>query len=147
MKLRITLVALGSAVMVYALWQLATGGVVTSPAVSGMWVIGAALTHDLGLAPIVAVVGLLLTRLAPPVVRPVLAGGLLVTGCLLLIAIPPLLDRGGGGNPTTTPLDYPRGILVSVAVVAVATASLAAVTAVRAARKQRPATDHDSSTA
>ena len=145
MRLRVCLVGAGCLAMAYALWQLATGGVVTSPVTSGFWVLGSALTHDLILAPAVALVGLLLSRLAPRPVRPVLAGGLLVAGCLLLVSLPPLLDRGGQGNVTTTPLDYRRGILISLGVVLVATASIAVATAVRAARKQRPATDQDSS--
>lgn len=147
MRFRVLLVTIGMLAMAYALWQLAVGGVVTSPAMSGGWLVASALAHDLVLAPVVAAAGWLLSRLAPPVVRPVVAGGLIVGGCLVLIAVPLLLDRGGQGNASTTPLDYPRGMLVSLAVVLVATALLATAVAVRAARKQRPATDHDSSIA
>lgn len=131
MRLRVTLVFVGSVAMVYAVWQLAIGGVVTSPVTSGLWVVGAALAHDLVLAPFVAITGLLLARLAPPAVRPVIAGGLVVTGCLLLISIPLLLDRGGEGNPTTTPLDYPRGLLLAVGVVLVVTLLLVILQASR----------------
>jgi hypothetical protein len=78
--------------------------------------VGLALAHDLVLAPVVLLVGAGVRRVVPAGARPLVAGGLLVSGVLGLVAWP--LVRGYGrsaGNPSVLPRDYGRGLLVALA--------------------------------
>lgn len=143
MKVRVLLVVGGTALMLFAMREVLVGGTITSPVSSGKWLIASALGNDLLLAPLVAVVGWLLTRAVPAPVRTVVAGGLVTMGCITLLAVPVLLGRGGGANATTTPLNYWRGWLLCMAAVAVLTAAVAGV---RAARNRRPSVTQDSTT-
>ncbi|UED83619.1 hypothetical protein [Streptomyces profundus] len=81
------------------------------------WLVGTLLAHDLLLAPLVSLIGLALPagRWRGP-----LRGGLLAAGALVLVALPPLLRAGSPRYPTSLPLDYPRGLLISLAAVALA---------------------------
>lgn len=92
-------------------------GWVNPPYWLGLFVAGA-VGHDLVLAPVVFVASVLLLRLLPPVARPSVATGLVLTAVLALVALPGI--RGAGrtaDNPTILPLDYGQGLLVAVAVV------------------------------
>ena len=98
----------------------------THPFVTARWVVGLALAHDLVLAPLVVLVGAALRRWVPLGARAFLAGGLVVSGALTLIAWP--LVRGYGrsaGNPSILPRDYGRGLLVALVATWVVTALLA----------------------
>ena len=89
----------------------------THPFVTARWVVGLALAHDLVLVPLVLVVGAAVRRWSPATARPFVAGGLIVSGALALVAWP--LVRGYGrsaGNPSILPRDYGRGLLVALAV-------------------------------
>src|SRR5947209_12205698 len=66
----------------------------TRPATVARWVIGLALLHDVVLAPAVLVIGAAVRRWAPPRVRPVLAGLLVVTGLIVLEAWPAVRGYG-----------------------------------------------------
>jgi hypothetical protein len=77
------------------------------------WLLGAALVHDVVIAPLVLALGLL-----PPVagrLRGVVRGTFLTGGALVLIALPPLLAPRPARNPSVLPLDYPRGLLIALA--------------------------------
>ena len=115
-----------------------TGGVATDWPVTATWLVGGVLLHDLVLVPAVAVVGWLVTRAVPAGARPVVRGGLLVGAVLTLVALPVLTGRGGAGNPSSTPLDYPRNLALILLAVAVLTAVLAAARVVRS-RSRLPA--------
>lgn len=143
MKIRVLLVVVGALLMVFAVREVLVGGTVTAPVSSGKWLLASALGHDLLLAPVVAVAGWLLARVVPIGVRTVVAGGLVTMGAITLLAVPVLLGRGGGGNSTTTPLNYGRGWLICIGVVAAVTAATAGV---RAARNRRSPHVHDSTT-
>jgi hypothetical protein len=88
----------------------------THPLVTARWVVGLALAHDLVLVPLVLLVGVAVRRFVPDRSRSLVAGGLLVSGALVLVAWP--LVRGYGrsaGNPSILPRDYGRGLLVALA--------------------------------
>lgn len=90
----------------------------SKPTVLVRWVVGLTLAHDLVLVPAVLLVGLVVRR------RPWLAGGLLVSGVVALVAFP--LVRGYGrrpGDPSALPRDYTRGLLVTLAAVWLLTAA------------------------
>ncbi len=79
-----------------------------------IWLAGAVVLHDGLIAPLVVAVGLLTGGLKN---RGLLRGTLLTGGCLVLIALPLLLRPLPTANPSVLPLDYPRGLLISLAVV------------------------------
>jgi len=82
------------------------------------WFVGGALTHDLVLAPVVIVLGVLLTRMVPGWVRPYVQAGLFITAALTLVALPFLLGWGyHASNPSALPLNYGRGYGIAVACV------------------------------
>lgn len=91
-----------------------------------VWSAGALIVHDAVLAPLALAVGWALTRLLRACgPRRVAAGGLLVAGCLVLVALPALLAPGVAGNPTATPRDYLGGLVRLLALTAAGTVVLA----------------------
>jgi hypothetical protein len=110
----------------YGAHRIASGGRATDPADLGRWLLAGVLGHDLLIAGLTAAAGWLLTRLAPAAVRPAVQGGLLVAGSLVLVAVPVLSGRGGRGNASTDPLDYPRNLAAALLAVAAGTAAVAA---------------------
>lgn len=89
---------------------------------SMLWLAGVLVVHDVVLAPLAVAVGWVLSRLLPGrAVRRIVAGGLLVAGSLVAVAIPAQLTPGVADNPTTTPRDYGGGLALSLAVTATVT--------------------------
>ncbi|MFF4182818.1 hypothetical protein ACFYZ9_06490 [Streptomyces sp. NPDC001691] len=80
-----------------------------------IWLGGAVVLHDGVIAPLVLATGLLLGGLKH---RGLLRAALMTMGSLTLIALPVLLRPLPTANPSVLPLDYVRGLLVSLAVVA-----------------------------
>lgn len=118
--------AIGVAVIAFGLAGLLRNAAQTKP---GSWLtfyLGALIVHDLLLAPIVFAVALVLARLVAPWARPAVQAGLLVTGVLVLVAIPVLGAWGRNpNNPSLLPGDPWRDLpIVLVAVWAVVAAIL-----------------------
>ena len=137
MRWRVGLGTLGIAAIGYGGWGVLTGGVATDPPVTAAWLLAGALLHDLVLVPLVAVAGWLVTRTVPATVRPVVRAGLAVAGLVTVVALPVLSGRGDPANPSSTPLDYPRNLVLVLLAVAAATAVVAAVRARRGRRLSR----------
>lgn len=98
--------------------------------------LGANVLTDLVVAPVVIVVGLLLARVVRPRIRPYVVSGLVISGVVLLVGVP--LVRGYGrrsDNPSILPLDYTRGLLITLAAVWAAVTLLAIV---RERRRPQP---------
>jgi hypothetical protein len=96
--------------------------------------VGGLLAHDLVWAPLVLIGSVVVVRVVPTRVRPVVQGALIVTGTVLLVAYPVLNGSGRlANNPSILPLDYPRNLLIVLAAVWVVAAALM----VRAARSPR----------
>lgn len=82
------------------------------------WLVGADVAHDALVAPAVCLVGALVARLAPRVVRAPLQGALGVTAIVLAVAYAPLRHTAEHvGNPTIQPLDYTTATLTVLGVV------------------------------
>lgn len=80
--------------------------------------VGSALAHDLIVAPLVVVVGVLAVRLVGATVRPYLASGLVISGIVALLAFPLVRGYGRrGDNLSIQPLDYTRGLLITLTAV------------------------------
>lgn len=129
--------ATGLAALAYGVEQILSGGTVTDAGAVLTWLAGALLVHDGLLAPLALAVGWALARLLPATPRRVVVTGLFIAGCLVLVALPPLLAPGVPDNPTTTPRDYSRGLLVWLGVDLLLT--LAVLLAGLAVRRRRQA--------
>ncbi|MGW7463528.1 hypothetical protein ACWGJT_02205 [Streptomyces xantholiticus] len=115
---RLLLGAAGIALMTVGLSLLVTDGQFRDVA---LWLAGAVVLHDLLIAPLVLVIGLLPAFLPA---RGLLRGALVTGGCLTVIALPVLLAPGTPRNPSVLPLDYPRNWLLSLAAVAAVTGAV-----------------------
>jgi hypothetical protein len=90
----------------------------TVPSNALTWLVGGVLLHDAVLVPVVAVLGLVLTRLVRAPYRAVAQGALIVSGALALATLPQWRGYGGApGNPTVDPLPYGRNLLLVLAAV------------------------------
>jgi hypothetical protein len=104
----------GLAALAWGAWLavelLASGHVLSAAA----WFVGGVVLHDGLIAPLAGVVGVLIARRLPaPWRAPVAAGGVL-SGVLLLLAIPLLWQPfGAPANPGLHDGDYLTGLLVS----------------------------------
>jgi hypothetical protein len=79
------------------------------------WFLGAALLHDLLIAPLWIACGWLAARLLPRAARPAVAVGGAVSGALVLVALPYVLGRGADpANPSFLPRSYGVTLLVVV---------------------------------
>ena len=122
MRWRMVAGAAGLVAIAYGIRGVLTGGVATDWPATTVWLRAGGLLHELVFVPVVAVAGWLVTRALPAPVRPVVRGGLVVAGVLVLVALPLVAGVGDDGNPSSTPLDYPRNLaLVLLAVAAVTT--------------------------
>jgi hypothetical protein len=82
------------------------------------WVLGSLVLHDALLAPLVTVVVLLVARFLPTTVRGPVAGALVLTALVVLFAYPLLRAFGRReANPSILPGDYPRHVLLLVALI------------------------------
>ena len=110
-----------------------------------IWVVAAALAHDLILAPAIAVVGVIVARLVPRRARAAVQIGLLVSGCVLVVGLTAVLTPGGrhySDNSSLLPLPYARNLIIVLAIIWTAIA-IAIVIAFR--RRARGATDEPAS--
>ncbi|HEY6747295.1 MAG TPA: hypothetical protein VI357_16450 [Mycobacteriales bacterium] len=119
--------ALGVAAVLFGLRGLVLGGVATHWPVPAVWLVAGVLVHDLLVVPVAAASGWVLGRVLPAPVRPVVRGGLLVAAVVTVVALPVLSGRGDAGNPSLTPLDYPRNYALVLVAVALATLVVAVV--------------------
>lgn len=115
----------GIGLLGYGVHRVRTGGLATDPRDLARWLVGGVLAHDLVIAGLTAGAGWLLARTVPAAARPAVQGGLLVAGSLVLVALPVLSGRGGHGNATVNPLDYPRNLGWCLLAVAAGTATVA----------------------
>lgn len=100
-----------------------------------VWLGGAILLHDVVIAPLVLLVGLVAVRGRA---RGPVRGALVVAGALTVVALPALVRPGRAANSSVLPLDYPRNWLLALVAVAAVTALVLA--ARELARRRRPPT-------
>ncbi len=109
---------LGGAVIAYGVGGALAESHRTQPAVLARWVLGALAVHDLLLAPLVGVAGLLVVRVVPRVARAPVQAGLLASVVVVAVAIPALASLSERpGNPTVHPIDYRSATLTVLGVV------------------------------
>jgi hypothetical protein len=110
--------ALGVPVMTYGVaGALDEAGRVHPPELA-RWVVGAALVHDAVLVPLVLAVGWVAHRVVPVRAWPAVRAGLVVSGCLALVAWPFVRGYGrSAGNPSLFPRNYATGLVSALVVV------------------------------
>ncbi|HZP51812.1 hypothetical protein [Actinocrinis sp.] len=115
---RVALGAFGVWVASIGLRALLRGHPFAANAPVGRWLIGGVVAHDAIIAPTVFVLGAVTVRLAGPRVRQALAAILLIGGSVLIVGLPDVLRKGHNANPTVTPLDYTRNLIIVLLAVA-----------------------------
>ena len=103
--------ALGWSVIGYGTWGFATH--VGQPLDTGRWVVGTLLVHDLLIAPLAVLAGLVLTAVVPRHSRGPAAAGVAATAVVLIFSYPLLRAFGRrADNRSILPLDYPRNVAI-----------------------------------
>jgi hypothetical protein len=135
--LRVLLGASGLAVLGYGAWGLLTMQHAAALASVGRWLLVGLILHDAVLAPVVFIVCALAYRLIGPRLRRALAAILLIGGSVVLVALPEFLLPAGNPNPTVHPLNYARGLAITVALVIAAALLPLLLSALRDRRRAR----------
>ncbi len=138
--LRWSVGVVGVALIAFAVWGIAHDHGYTDPFGLGVWLVAGVLVHDLVLAPLLIVVGAVVARVVPSSVRAVVVVGLVCAGTLALVGVPVALAAARPlANPTILPLDYWRGLGLSMLVVVLLTAGVSVVLSSVVARRTRRA--------
>lgn len=133
---RWVLYAAGAAMVGYGTWGQLFGAD-TKPRRYAELLLVAALGHDLVLAPVVLLLGVLARTVLHRHVRAALQGAALVGFALLVVALPGMGRYGArSDNSSILPRDYTSGLVEALAAVAVGTLL---VVGVRLLRRRRPA--------
>jgi hypothetical protein len=132
---RAGLVVAGGTLMAYAV-----AGAITdrSDRIGGhlLFLVVVLLSHDWILMPLAIAIGALLTRTVPSHARAETTAAAYISGVLLVIALPLVLGLGRRpDDPSALPLNYGRGLLISLAVVWLAAG---AILLYRRRRRRRP---------
>lgn len=110
--------ALGMGIMLFGVAGLLRHRDRTVPWDALTFLAGSLVAHDALFAPLVGLGSLLLVRIVPRRVRPVVQGTLVVSAAVVLISIPVLTGRGRNpNNPSILPGDYGPALLKVLAVV------------------------------
>ena len=124
----------GAVLIVWGLYGLFTATRHPRPVPWLKFFVGAVAVHDLVVAPAVIVIGVLLARLVTARFRPYVISGLFISGVVLLVGLPLVMGKGlRSDNPSIQPLDYTRGLIITLAVVWAGVALVAVVRERRAA--------------
>ena len=110
--------ALGAPLIAYGVRGALVDSALTHPAELARWILGAAIVHDVLLAPVAVSVGCLARRFLPAPAWPAGRWALAATAILVLVAFP--LVRGYGRNGTIPSLlarDYGLGLVAAIATV------------------------------
>jgi hypothetical protein len=136
---RIALGAFGVWVASIGLRALLRGHPFAANAPVGRWLVSGVLAHDAVIAPTVFLLGAVTVRLVGPRTRQALAAILLIGGSVLIVGLPDVLRKGRNANPTVTPLDYTRNLLIVLLAVVGGVVLATAASALRQRRRDRGA--------
>jgi hypothetical protein len=124
--------ALGWAVILWGVRGALHHRVDTRPGQLVRFLLGGALAHDLVLAPVVLLAGVLLARSVGGRWRAPIQAALFISGTLILFTYPELRGYGHAlHNPTSLPHNYATNLLLVLGVVVVGTAAVALLSASR----------------
>jgi len=126
--------AAGWATIAFGVWTLLQRSGATRPLDFTTWLIGLALVHDLVFAPIVAGLAVILGTKLTPRMRGAVIGGLIVSGAIVLVSLPPLLGARLADNPSLLPRAYGTGLVVALGLTWAAVLGIAIAARRRASR-------------
>ncbi len=110
--------AAGWAVIGFGLRGIFQKSLDTRPGNLARFVVGGALLHDLLVAPLVILLGVLLARAVPGRARAIVQAALAVSGIVALFSYPLVRAYGlAANNPTSLPHNYTANLLVVLGVV------------------------------
>jgi hypothetical protein len=110
--------AAGWAVIGFGLRGIFQHSLDTRPSNLARFVVGGALLHDLVVAPIVVVAGVMLARAVPGRARAAVQAALVVSAIVALFSYPLVRAYGlAANNPTSLPHNYTANLLVVLGVV------------------------------
>ncbi|HVL04776.1 MAG TPA: hypothetical protein VM388_02230 [Acidimicrobiales bacterium] len=110
--------AAGWALIGWGVYGIVSNSLDTRPADLARFVVGGALLHDLLVAPLAIVAGVLVARAVPTPARAPVQAALAVSAIVALFAWPLVRAYGlAAGNPTSLPHNYGRNLLVVLGVV------------------------------
>jgi hypothetical protein len=124
---RIALCTAGIALGLFGAFRLLTQVPITSVLLLASWMIAAVVIHDGVLSPLVIGVGAVVARV-PPRARRYLQAGLIVAGCVTVIALPLIARRGS--QPSVKAIlrrNYAGNLTIIVGIVAALSLALYAV--------------------
>lgn len=127
----------GGAIMAYGIAGLIGAARRTRPVELATYLVGAAVVHDLVVAPIVLAVAAVVRLVVPRAVRAPALGVLMVGGVVTLFAFP--FVRGYGrnpANPSALPGNYASGLVTVLVVLAVVVGAATAIRVVARARRE-----------
>jgi hypothetical protein len=105
--------ALGAPVMAFGVGGLLTNDHATRPTVWVRWLLEFLVLHDGVFVPLTIAAGFLLTRVAPPRIRPPVQAAAIVSVTVTLASIPVLGGYGKlANNPSLVPLNYGRNLAI-----------------------------------
>ena len=131
--LRVVAAVAGIAMFLVAARYAGVRSIDVRPAVWIRWWVTLAVVHDVVIAPLSILVGWLVVRFAPPVVKAPLQAGLILTATVVAMSWPALRGYGRiASNPTYLPRNYATGLVVTLAVIWLACAAWAAARLARA---------------
>jgi hypothetical protein len=108
----------GWALMAFGVLGILKEARATAPPELAAWIIGAAMVHDLVVAPVVFSVGRTVARASRGLPRAAIQVGLVLTGILVLYSIPVVGGFGRlGDNPSLLPRTYGASLVVLLAMV------------------------------
>lgn len=119
--------AVGWTVIGWGVYGIFANSLDTRPANLAKFVVGGALLHDLLVAPVVILAGVLIARAVPARARGPVQAALVISGIVALFAWPLVRAYGlAANNPTSLPHNYGLNLLVVLGVVwAVAACAIA----------------------
>ncbi len=110
--------ALGWGVIGFGLFGIVSNSLDTRPAELARFVVGGALLHDLLVAPVVVLLGVVVARTVPGRFRGIVQAALVVSGVVALFSYPLVRAYGlAAKNPTSLPHNYALNLTVVLAVV------------------------------
>jgi hypothetical protein len=118
--------AVGWAVIAWGVYGIFSNSLDTRPANLAKFVVGGALLHDLLVAPVLILAGVLIARAVPARARGPVQAALVISGVVALFSWPLVRAYGlAANNPTSLPHNYGLNLLVVLGVVwAVAVAAV-----------------------
>ena len=119
---------IGGAIIAYGIRGAYSEPSVLAPPLLLNYVIRSLLAHDVVVAPVVTIGGLVLARFLPSWLRGPVRGGIAISAIVVLFSYPLLKGFGRRpGNSSTLPLDYGRNVVIVLAIIWVSAAVMAAV--------------------